>query len=547
MIGYIEYGAITLDLTKVNDVRREVIFSEDGVDYLYTQTTVDVIATLNPKATTYANLIANIPRKGRAFAGITARVLEDYLATPRRTLKMYTYDEGGRKVVYLQSPPSSSPNARGVITTLPSDARNGPVCKVFTIQETHGVRTWIMHLQFTTWINNCYDKTSPIISHRWNRSVNYDDQYRAIATTTGIVVFNVGRLWQANQSPDFYRQQFFHAPPESFAREQVNVSIDSDNCTARYTVIDGERFFNLGSDSAAVKVEASLTTWYGMGSMINAIANAGPAIGAVPPGVGQFAFPGLDMLGPLGMLVGMGRRAWGAVENIGANAVAELPKRYANIKVRAHGARNSPRRKLFELCNAIAFSRLGHPSLWNMANRSEMIVSQQLDDTFVELDFTLRWMDQTIVQMAGIGGPLAALGTIGLYTVVNDAGRGWLGSYFPQTVFGDVDGNDTNEMTFPPGPLAPAGSTPPYPGRPLLSQKRLTTNRPMNTVSAVDVHSRGLGYMKKLLTQALSVGPCSIPPIPGIPQAPAAFADWETAAAGTTVQPLTIPILPPAT
>jgi hypothetical protein len=45
------------------------------------------------------------------------------------------------------------------------------------------------------------------------------------------------------------------------------------------------------------------------------------------------------------------------------------------------------------------------------------------------------------------------------------------------------------------------------------SQKR---NRPVNTGSFPDENSRGVGYMRKVMVQALKGDICDIPPIPGL-------------------------------
>ena len=56
MIGQLKYGDVIFSLTKINDVVRRPIYSEDGMDYVCTETIVDFMAVLNPKATAYASL-----------------------------------------------------------------------------------------------------------------------------------------------------------------------------------------------------------------------------------------------------------------------------------------------------------------------------------------------------------------------------------------------------------------------------------------------------------------------------------------------------------
>lgn len=518
MIGQIQYGIVRLELTKVNSVSREVILSDDGVDYLYTQTTVDVIATYNPAATSYRSVQGNFPVTAPGeFAGRTDRVISDYLAQPRRKLLMWTYDKDLSKRVYLESPPGSPPN------NLAGDAKNGPVCKVFSVQEVHGARTWIMHLQFTTWVNNCYDSTSPILSHRWERNIDSDEQHRAIATTTGTVVFHAGRLFSENQSPDFYREQFFQAPPINFAREHINVNVSSDNTMCRYTVVDVERFFNIGGPndpfgvSPAVKVEASLTTWCSIGSMINVAAAAAPSVGSAIGGLlpQRYEIPG--------SVFWWGRQAssaWNIATNAATSAVDQLPKYYANVKVRAHGARDSSRKSLADLAMAIAFSRLGSPTFWTMANRSEMVMNQDLADTFVEFDLTLRWMSQTWFALLGALGPVPAATSMIPLLLQDKVSQRFFNEYLPR---GGTPNNPNGNNTYMTQNAENGVGQPNeyQAGRPLLDQNvrnlaaSLKRNRPVNAASPADENSRGVGYMRKVMVQALKGDPCDIPPIPG--------------------------------
>lgn len=406
MIGMIKYGAVQLECTRVNEVRRDVLLSPDGVDYWCTQVTVNVTAIWNPEATSYASILNGVPQMGRAFAGRTDRILFDYLSKPRRQLVLWTFDADGSRRIYLESPPSQRGNP------LPSDVRNGPVCKVFSVRETFGIKTFEVHLQFVTWINHCYDNDSPIISHRFETTVDYDQDHFQTQTTRGTVLFNVGRLWLAQHSPDFYREQLFAPPEPNFARDHVNVQISSDNTQATYTVIDAERAFNLGHNSPATRLEATVTTWVSHGSLIEAAAQSAPAInqhlGAMMPQMS-------DAVGPFGFSY-LGRQIgslWNTATAVGGNVVGQLPEYYANFRARAHGGRTSKRDDLARLCMALAHSWLGEPTFFGMAYRTEVILTQSVAQTpFVELDMTLRWSESTMIRLAGVIGPPGSLAAI---------------------------------------------------------------------------------------------------------------------------------------
>lgn len=558
MIGKIMYGAVTLDLSKINDVVRTPIFDDSGTDYVCTQHDVDVICTLNSEATSYINLVNNVPQAGKAYAGRTDRILSDYLSTPRRVLKMWAYDFDGSRVTYLESPPQG----QGRVGALPSDVRNGPKCTVFAVHgaDVHGAKTWVLHLRFTTWINNCLDGSSPILSHRWERNVDYDDQYRAIATTRGTVIFNVGRLWGSGFSPDHFRSQFFQPPADNMARAHVNVQIAADNCTAHYTVVDGERFASLGTTNPldaskphpATNLEADLQTWYTQGSAYAALAQTAPVIWN----------EALQAVGP-GGLVDFLWRPFAAGGRVGValagNLQSQLPTYFTKISVRAHGARNSARGDLAKLCFAVAFSRLGNPSFFSMANRSEFVMMQRLHDSYVELSMTLSFKDQIFTQLAGIAGPPGAIGAALGLLLANDNGRRYMEAYFPvQNAADDPTGNNTyvrppdhalplnlagellQELRDAAANIRAAVANPPDfpPGPPLLSNKPIG-NHPMNNNPAQGgaTHNRGIGYMKALITQAL-LGQCPTIPLP----------TWDgnlpASASAPSVPAVNVPLLP---
>lgn len=507
MIGIVKYGDIQLECIRVNEVRRDVMLSPDNVDYYCTQVTVNLTAVWNPNATSYASLVGGVPQVGMAGAGRTDRMLFDYLSQPRRKLLMWTYDLDGSRRTYLESPPNSG---RG---TLPSDVKNGPICKVFSVTETFGVKTFDVNLSFTTWINNCYDKTSPIISHRWETYIDYDEDHFQITTTRGTCLFNVGRLWMAGQTPDMYREQLFTAPHPNFARDHVNVQISSDNTQATYTVVDRERPFNLGSHSPATRLEATLTTWVGHGSAMQAIANSAPSIHQHH--MQMAATAPLLAIGPAGVAawgVNAFRGMFGVGSTVLGNTVAELPKYYANIKVRAHGGRTTRRYDLAKLCLALAHSWLGRPTFFNLANKTEIILTQDVAGKFVELDMTLRWSDSIIPQLAGIAGPAASLGAIlGSALTINGKVSRFLTGFYADNP-GEISEAPFSEN------LARMENDPTL----NLTQQGIY-NRPMNTgqespVQAVNLStpyrdSRGPGSLQYVLTQAL-LGQCETPPPP---------------------------------
>lgn len=500
MIGTIWYGAIQLEMTYC-DLARRPILSSDGTTYLYTEYVFDVLAIYNPAATSYAEAGQNdwAPNRANRFAGETDVAIRDYLAQPQRVLTVKHGDNAGQNQIFLQSP-IQNPKRQ------PTDAKNGPVCEVMSVKEHHGTKTWIMHLRFKTWVNECTDSASPILSHRFVKTVDVDEDYFTTIITSGEVVFNVGRLWAANQSPDFYRSQFFAAPPGNFKREKINVEVSSDNTTAKYTVIDREMAFNLGTNSPATRVEAYLTTGYSQGSLAQAGAAAAGAALRIAAEAGFST--NFDPIHDGGILVGVGARLASAAGEI---VSANLPKYYATIVVRAWGSSTSRRLDLLNLAVGIAYAKIGTPNFVLRANTSDFVVLQELTGKYVEFTMTLRWSDEVMLAIAGVaflGGAVASnfatQVTQQLANRLGSSGATFYRSYFPE--------NDNLTTTALPGVPAsqvtqdPIGNRPPGAG--------ITGGLAGPTVYNADLYTRGK-YIERLIVEGLSGGQCENPPIVG--------------------------------
>lgn len=514
MIGVIQYGSVILDVTRVNSATRKTILSDDGVDRLYVEHTINVDTILNPEATSYASLGGHdgqFPIPGNAFAARTDKVITDYLSVPRRPLKMYGIENNGQRVVYLESPPLSPSG------NLPSDAKNGPIVLVNTIKEIFGAKTWLLNLTIQTWISGCYDKTTPIISNRWDRHVSIDENFRATSTTRGVAVFDVGRLWKAGQSPDDYRSVLFFPPPDNFSRVGINVTVSSDNTRAEYTVVDAENDKNLGVNSPATKLSLNVTNWMNQGSAGHAVAQSAPSLWQTGWSIASAGFR-LDTWGAA-------NAAMGSTTTIAGNMQRELPRYHAHAKCRAEGPRTSSRRDLANLAIALCFNAVGEPNFLNSASRQEIIIGQDRSthQNVVEVDVSFDWEYATIVQTLGVVGPIGPIAaTLGFFAgaaLGNDAaGLNFFAKYFPE--------NENREGN------AAAGTTN------FNLTKNPIGNKPVGTGTFLDdKNSRASGYLKHLVVQGLLGNQCAVPSDPRWDKDPPTT---------TTVARFNVPFLPSA-
>lgn len=348
-----------------------------------------------------------------------------------------------------------------------------------------------------------------MLSHRVKRTVDVDEDFYTTIVTQGEAIFNVGRLWRENQSPDFFRSEFFAEPLGNFKRIKINVEVSEDNTTARYSVIDRSQAFNLGTNSPATRVEAYLTTGYSAGSVMR----AGTTFGTSALGHLADFSANVTMWDPardagLGTALAM-RLASSATAAICAN----LPKYYATINIRAWGSETSQRIDLLNLCVGIANARMGAPDFLTASNTTDVRVSQELTGKYVEFEMTLRWSDEII---AGLALFISTL-TPGAVTAASNhffaqiAGRlasngaTFYRSYFPA----DENISMPGGAGVPPRHVSQAsiGNRPPGAGA-----------GPMDAfgtpIPIPDTYVRGPKYLQKLIAQGL-IGQCENPDVVG--------------------------------
>lgn len=497
MNGKIAYGELELDVTHT-DINRRPILSTDGTTYLWTEWTIKVMAIFNPATNSFQGLVGGVPRSlAGQFAGTTDTALRDYLAQPRRVLKLYYSDSNGATQPWLTSP-GTRPNGQ----RNPTDANNGPITSDITVSEHHGTKTWFVYVTFTTYVRDCQDSPSPIISHRFHQSTDIDQDYFTTVVTSGTVIFDVGRLWQANQTPDAYRSQFLLPVAPGMRREHINVEVDDSNTSARYTVVDRVQTFQLGFQSPATRCEAYLTTWYRQGGLPQAVSQATTGVwGRIFSAAGQWS---LDPIHDAGVAISA---VGGAVGDAAAAVAAAAPRYYATIVVRAWGSKTSRRMDLFNLCMAIAIAKLGTPESFRLASSIETIVNQEVTGKYVELTITLRWVDELMISfVAGIVNMVPGVGPLEQVNGINVFLQNFvsLGSRFfiPFVAAPEaaplLEGTPATLSSNPVGNRYPLAPTIPVVGGNL----------------APDAVARSADYIRQLVTNGLS-GQCENPPVVG--------------------------------
>lgn len=209
------YGDVTLKLVKTKRFEQTPVFSDDGIDYLYTHFVVDVDCIFNADV---------MPGYGTSPTQIM-RLLRADLLTPRRTLRFVIESET-------------------LLEVWVPDASGGPYPKDLTINEIVGSKTFHVHWRCEADVRLCDGGSAPeeyrsLLSNRWEQSQSYDQDFYAIRSTSGVL-----RVMPENTSVpvtlDSFRHLCLPPLPKGWKRASCRFGVSSDGLTLRYSIEDKE-------------------------------------------------------------------------------------------------------------------------------------------------------------------------------------------------------------------------------------------------------------------------------------------------------------------
>src|SRR5678816_676709 len=262
-MSVVVYRGISLEIVNTREHRREIVNSPDGTTYLWTKWTFDFDCRYHIRATSYTEFpVAGSPLG--AVAAIPGRspfqtdtVLRKYLSQHRGVLRV---DTGGGRL--LTSP----------ATGFGLDANNGPIVEACNVERVLGDKQFLVRLRITTCINECdrnvtasanpdYTNINPVVSHRWSRREDVDQDHYSTIVTEGEVIFRSDWLNRLGTFPDAYRRDFAHPIPNNYQRDTISVEPTSGGNGAKYIVVDKEKPFNFGDQCPATRIEAYQTAF----------------------------------------------------------------------------------------------------------------------------------------------------------------------------------------------------------------------------------------------------------------------------------------------
>jgi len=280
------YNNVEISLVKTNMFSREPIFSDDGVDYLYTHFVLDVSGIVNPNAGSYGfdefNQLVPIAGSSTVFSDVKLRHL---LLQPRRQLVYMISNQ------FMLVSPLPRPDNKGYLL---QDAKNGPIPQVYSITRVDGDKTFHVNFRVETFLNECQINSQTdvraLISNRFEQSdyLDSDNGWLTVRTTSGRATLRTDILSYLSKNPDEFRRQVLPPVAYGMQRTSVQVSVPSDATSLSYQVTDREKYYDLGDTEGTpggsgilnAEVEFSSSTVSGPEGQLNGWTVAEMAIAA---------------------------------------------------------------------------------------------------------------------------------------------------------------------------------------------------------------------------------------------------------------------------
>ena len=236
----INWNGVELQLIQTNRYVCTPIYSADGMDYLWTSHFYDFNCQFNPGASSYGP-------DGSAMPGYSPsdsfHAVRHTLQQPRGTLVI---NQGGSDPLIF-----SPRNVGG--NSFPCDVNGGPFNRGVYVVKLGGEKTWSVNLKIETFMLECPDNSEnpTMISNRYQQSSTISDDYMTTLITEGIVIFRQDVLEFAAANADAFRNQMLPPIPAGFKRQAIRVVVQPQRNQIAYSVMDQERFFDLGDTNPA--------------------------------------------------------------------------------------------------------------------------------------------------------------------------------------------------------------------------------------------------------------------------------------------------------
>ena len=412
-MSVLNYGAVRMQIQKTEHIGFIPRYTEDGVDYLYTELDLAVTAVINPfaLATRGPGQIAAIgavppfqedaPAQANGDSvGATIRNIRAMLLTPRQTL---TFSINNDQVVTIAGP----------------DSKQGPLPQSDTaIRWIMGTHTALVYFHIKAWAPDLLPAIQGlptparriVLANRYRVASATDENWYSRRHIQGQMIIDPSQLIPLAAdgvlTPDNFRQAAFLSIPTGFKREDIQVVVSSDNTTLDYSYVDQEQPLALGLRSLATKIEGGTTV--GLVSPLNGLTGPTAAAVAAPTAAANLANKAIESDAGKGFFHGLFGDRFGSLFRGGAamatnpntvatvvgSAVNGLPKITGSGIVRIWGQRNANKADLATLGVNILLDRFntGFFSAYfapgDSARAGTVTVTQDLVERMVEVSMT---------------------------------------------------------------------------------------------------------------------------------------------------------------
>jgi hypothetical protein len=277
MASILTYNGISLPLVRTEKYLQEVVYSADGVDSLYTKTTIGVGCVLSPclfNGMDVADWVRNVrPYLMVRGAQLSFMLDGDYIMQPTVTPTSDSWDlafDCGYDPSGDQGTASPNYDSAGDDTfQMIADARLGPKPLRFDVRKIEG-NTWLAYFEIETYLPYCKassDTPPYYLSNRWSSLVSVDDEYFMTRTIDGTLIINgqygnqtttTGGMKIDVVIQDMVNNSIIIPPcPKRYKRDAIDVTRSSDGLTVNYKIVDKQQY--VAMPRPATKIDAQYT------------------------------------------------------------------------------------------------------------------------------------------------------------------------------------------------------------------------------------------------------------------------------------------------
>ncbi len=419
MSTFVTYSGVTLQMCQV--LLYERTHNWDGPHYLHTKHRLRVQGVYNPQATAYTENGDGTASPGSGgnwgptpnagppqLPAQTDAAIRFILAQPRKQL---LFQIGEHMVL---ASPLFNTAANGFYT---SDAANGPIPVVHSVEENLGERTWLVDFEVETDVLELPSDVAAttVLSHRWQASEQIPlPNYLSRRSVEGHVVLRGDVMRSLNRIPDDFRRAIIHPCPVGYQREDIQVRADDGQTTLHYSFADQQLPINYGASVATAevsKIEAFQTSDVGRPGVDEVI--IGMARGALNA-AGTFSGV-VGSANPFVTALGLGLTAAAVGAGVAIGVYNLIPQKRHLLIVRVWGNRRAHRKVLEKVGFDIAYARLlqsGGPdprTTWRGGVHAQVV--HDLMGKFVEVQLQYRQGIDRIGVPANAFNDIASVGT----------------------------------------------------------------------------------------------------------------------------------------